>query len=83
VFSWKTACIRLCGCITSKERRRSGELEKTKVQGAGAALSHMTTQQNCLFGYITDEVKKGASEEGGDGDRLIGLADNGIRVNMD
>jgi hypothetical protein len=45
VFSWKTACIGLCGCITSKERRRSGELEKTKVQGAGAALSHMTTQQ--------------------------------------
>jgi hypothetical protein len=38
-------CIGLCVCITSKERRRSGELEKTKVQGAGAALSHMTTQQ--------------------------------------
>jgi hypothetical protein len=43
VFSWKTACIGLCDCITSKERRRSGELEKTKIQGA--ALSHMTTQQ--------------------------------------
>jgi hypothetical protein len=42
-------CIGLCVCITSKERRRSGKLEKTKVQGAGAALSHMTTQQTKSF----------------------------------